>query len=62
MIYKNIVTKRTYEQNGETKTKWLRVGTLKETDEGKTFIELNMFPDTSFYVFEQKSKDEEEPF
>jgi len=58
MIYKDIVTKRTYTVNGQEKTKWLNVGTLKVTDEGKEFIELNMFPNTPFYVFEKKEKTE----
>ena len=52
----NICTKKTYEKNGEEKAIWLRVGTLKETDQDKKFIELNMFPKESFYVFENKPK------
>lgn len=57
MVYKDICTKREYEQNGEKKTKWFKVGTHKTTDEGKVYIELNIFPNTSFYVFEQKQKE-----
>ena len=57
MKYKNICTKKTWEQNGETKVKWLVAGTLRENDDGKTFIELNHLPDVSFYVFEQKEKE-----
>jgi hypothetical protein len=60
MKYENICTKRSYEKNGTTKTVWLTVGRMKTTDEGKRFIELNMFPNTPFYVFEQKQKDEQE--
>uniref|UniRef100_A0A6M3LB13 Uncharacterized protein n=1 Tax=viral metagenome TaxID=1070528 RepID=A0A6M3LB13_9ZZZZ len=65
MTYKDIVTKREFEVNGEKRVKWFKVGTLKETDDNKTFIELSMFPNTSFYVFEQKAKEdkaEESPF
>jgi hypothetical protein len=58
LIYKDIVTKREYEQNGQKKAKWYNVGVLKVTDDGKQFIELNMFPNTPFYVFEQKKKEE----
>jgi len=59
MTYKNICTKREWTtRDGEKKVKWLTVGTLKITDEGKQFIQLNMFPDTTFYVFDQKEKDE----
>ena len=62
MHYKDICTKRTYEKDGKEKAKWFKVGTLKITDEGKEFIELNIFPNTPFYVFEQKKKDEQEDF
>ena len=37
----------------------IKVGTLKITDEGKQFIQLNIFPNTPFYVFEQKNEQEE---
>jgi hypothetical protein len=56
MIYKDICTKRTYTANGQEKTIWLNVGTYRKTDDGKEFLELNMFPDTSFYLFEKKAK------
>lgn len=56
MTFEDICTKREWEQDGEKKTKWFNVGTLKTTDAGKKFIDLNMFPDTSFFVFEQKDK------
>lgn len=52
----DITTKRTYTKDGVEKNAWLRCGTYKETDDGKKFIELNMFPNTSFYCFEQKPK------
>ncbi len=62
MKIENICTKKSYEKNGETKNIWLQVGTLKTTDDGKRFIELNMFPGTPFYVFERKEKQEEGGF
>lgn len=58
MIFKDIVTKRTYTSKGEEKTQWLNVGTYKKTDDGKEFIELNMYPNTPFYLFEKKDKTE----
>jgi len=58
MIFKDIVTKRTYTQNGQEKTIWLNVGTMRTSDDGKEFIELNMFPNTPFYVFDKKPKEE----
>lgn len=58
MIYKDICTKRVYTKDGQQKAKWFKVGTFKETDEGKQFVELNIFPDTPFYVFEQKRREQ----
>ena len=59
MIYKDICTKREYIKDDEKKAKWFKIGVLKETDEGKQFIELNMFPNTPIYVFEQKKREEQ---
>ena len=58
MIYKDICSKREYEQNGEAKVKWLKVGTLRENDNGKQFIEINLMPNTPLYVFEIKPKNQ----
>ena len=55
MLIENICTKTEYTNNqGETKTYWNKVGTLKTTDDGKKFISLGMFPITDFYVFPPK--------
>lgn len=57
MKFYNVSTKRTFKTaNGEEKAKWLNVGTLRETDDGKRFLELNMFPDQSFYIFDQQER------
>ena len=58
MIYKDICTKKTFKQGEEDKVVWLKCGTVRATDDGKTFIELNMFPNTSFFVFDQKKKED----
>lgn len=60
MIFKNICVKKEFHVNGEKKTKWLNVGTLRETDDGKQFIELNLIPDVTLYVFEQKERAQQE--
>lgn len=54
MQFKDICTKKEFVE----KTYWKNVGTLKTTDDGKMFIELNMFPNTDFYVFDQKQKEQ----
>lgn len=58
MKYKDICTKRTYTTNGQEKTIWLNVGTMRVTDDGKEYMELNMFPNTPFYVFEKQAKEQ----
>lgn len=58
MEIRDIKTKKTYTSKGEEKTLWLNVGCLKTTDDGKQFIELNMYPNTPFFVFERKEKQE----
>jgi len=58
MKYYDICTKKTYMKDGTEKVVWMNCGKLKELDDGKKFIDLSMFPETSFYVFEQKQKDE----
>ena len=62
MLIENICTRKEYEQNGEKKVIWLKCGVLKTTDKGKRFIELNHMPNTTFFVFENKPKEEEALF
>lgn len=57
----NICTLKTYEKNGEQKKIWLNCGTLRVQTDGKMFIELNHLPNVTFFVFEQKAKNEAEP-
>jgi hypothetical protein len=57
----DIVVPNKYTKNGEEKTAWKNVGTLVKfdatSDKPEGFLlELNMFPDTTFKVFEQKEK------
>jgi len=50
-------TKRTYTKDGEEKTVWNRVGTIIQFDDGLGF-EWFVQPDTKFYVFEDKPREE----
>ena len=50
----NICTKKTYMKDGVEKNIWMKVGVLKTIDNGSQFIDLSMFPDTAFFVFEKK--------
>lgn len=59
----NVTTPKKYTKDGEEKTQWLQVGTLvkfeatSEKPEGY-ILELNMFPNTDFKVFEQKPRED----
>lgn len=55
-----ICTKKTYQKDGAEKAVWLPCGSLKVNDDGKQFIELNMFPGQTFYVFEPKQKEDKQ--
>ena len=57
MEFKNICTRKQYEKDGTTVTKWLNCGTLRINNDGKMFIEMNDRPETTFYVFDKKEKD-----
>lgn len=57
----NITSCKTYQKDGDEKKTWPQVGTMvyfPATDEWpeKYQIELNMFPNHAFYVFEQKDR------
>lgn len=57
----NITTQGTYTKNGVEKKTYPQVGKLIQFDgtpekEGGFIIELNMFPNTKFYVFEDNKE------
>jgi hypothetical protein len=60
----NISVPRTYTKNGQEKKTWKTVGTLvhfpatQEKEEGY-ILELHMYPDTYFGVFEDKPKQDQ---
>ena len=56
-MFKDIVVRKSYTKDGEEKTFWNKVGTLKEFN-GKQYVELFMYPDTQFYVFDRQDQDQ----
>jgi hypothetical protein len=48
----HVCSRRFYEKGGEKKTKWYKVGILKEADSGKKYLHLFLFPQTEFFLFE----------
>lgn len=60
----NISVPRKYLKNGEEKTSWSNVGKLVQFDATSEkpegfIIELSMFPETKFMVFEEKPKEQD---
>jgi hypothetical protein len=55
----DICTRKDYEKNGEQKSKWYKVGVLKQADSGKRYIKLFHQPHTEFFVFEKDLKPQE---
>ena len=51
-------TKTEYEKDGEIKTLWHRIGRIVIFDEGAPKLELFMHPDTKFFTFEDKPKED----
>ena len=63
MKFHNVCSCKTFKKkDGTEKTVWLNCGTMKVTDENKIFLELNMFPSTTFFVFPPKPKEESSEF
>ena len=59
MKFEDICTRKTYQKDEKEKVVWLKCGTMRTSDEGKRFIELNHLPGITFYVFEPKKKEEQ---
>lgn len=63
----NIVTRKTYKKrDGTEKVQWPNVGSLvyfpPSGQKGDGYaLELSMFPDTKFYVFEAKPREDRQP-
>jgi len=55
----NINTPKQFEVNGEQKTSWLPVGSMRILDNGQIFIQMNQTPDTTFMAFEREEKKQE---
>ena len=55
-IYTIVTPKKYVAKTGKEETKWLPVGTMRETEDGKRFIEWNHTPDITYMVVEQKAK------
>lgn len=59
MKFYNVCSVKEYDENGEVKRKWYRVGYIKETPNGGRYLTLYHLPDVKFFIFE--NKEDEEP-
>lgn len=50
----DVLTRKIYDENGERKLKWYKVGYLKETDKNTKFLRLFQQPDTEFFISEKE--------
>jgi hypothetical protein len=62
----NVSVPKSYEKDGEKKTQWNNVGKLvsfeaTETKPAGFILELSMFPDTKFGVFEERPREDRQP-
>ncbi len=53
-----INTQTKYMKDGEEKTFWNKVGTIVDFEDKGMRLNLFMFPETRFYVFEDKPKEQ----
>ena len=60
MRYYNVLTKKQFDNNGTNTTLWHKVGIIKVTANGGWFLQLFHQPETDFYIFEEKQKEQED--
>jgi len=56
VTYSSVFTCKEYNENGENKKTWYRIGYLKEKENGGRFLNLFQFPDTEFFIFEDEEQ------
>ena len=61
MRFFNVLTKKEFPNNGETTTLWHKVGVIKVTKNGGWYLQMFHQPETDFYIFEDKEKEEQLP-
>lgn len=57
-VFQNVFTKKDIVANGEDIRLWHKVGVLKKTKNGGTFLQLFHSPDTDYYVFDDEKEEE----
>ena len=57
----NVLTKRVIPTKGEPTTLWHKVGLIKVTNSGHWYLQLFLFPDIDFFVYEQEAEEKELP-
>ncbi|MCE2963893.1 MAG: hypothetical protein ACK5UE_08805 [Chitinophagales bacterium] len=57
----NVFTKKLINTGTEEKLLWFKAGTIKQTENGGTFLTLFHIPDQDFYIYPDKAKEKETP-
>ncbi len=57
----NVFTKKLIHTGTEEKLLWFKAGTIKQTENGGTFLTLFHIPDQDFYIYPDKAKEKEMP-
>lgn len=58
-IIQNVFTKTSYFEDGQYKNRWHKVGCIKISNGGKTYLRLFHLPEVTFHVMEDRGKPEE---
>ena len=52
----SVCTKKEFEENGEKKMKFYKVGVIKITDRGTKYLRLFHQPSTDFHIFDNEPR------
>lgn len=53
----DVLSKKDYVQHGKPKSRWYKIGRVRELPNGKRFMQLFQTPDLEYYIF-PKSQDQ----
>lgn len=57
----NIFTKKRIHDGQKEKILWFKAGTIKQTENGGTFLTLFHIPEQDFYIYPDKTKEKDIP-
>lgn len=60
MKYYQVFSKKEYVANGQDKTRWLKVGEIKVTENGGKYLKLNLLPHIDFVILPEQNDSSED--